>query len=609
MLQLPIRFDGERLAAEVRSLPESAWCPHPQGYVGNEAVPLVSLGGSINDDFVGPMAPTENLDSCPYIVSVMKELDGVWGRSRLMGLAAGSNVPRHNDLHYYWRTHLRIHVPVITNPGVVFTVGDDSVHMAAGECWVFDSFTHHEVRNTGSERRVHMVLDTVGGERLWDLLDQAEAGAKPKEIAKLPSAKPEDLRYEQLNSPIVMSPWEIREHFDFILEHALPHPALQAATKRMDRFAVAWRAAWAQFGNSDTGIPTYRLLTEHFRRDLNALGAEEIKLDKNVTLLRTVEAFVLSNTMNPSAGVIGPAHTIEREGPGRQSPAGDYREKIERPIFLVSSPRSGSTMLYDALSEAPDLYAPGGEGHGLVEGIETLSVQGRGWSSNRLTAEDSNPRTAEQLARSFYLSLRDRDGKTAEGPVRMIEKTPKNALRVPFFEEVWPDSTFVFVYRDPRQTIASMIEAWMTGRFRTYRMLPNWTGQPWSLLLVPDWQELNGLPVPQIVARQWKSTMEILLDDLSKIPTERLRAVDYDDLVESPRPVIEKLAKSLELNLDRPIGTQLPLSKTTFSRPQRDKWRRMEEVINGIWPIVAEVDERAKIFRDSIKGHAKAHAA
>lgn len=608
LLQLPIRFDGERLAAEVNALPPSAWCPHPQGYIGNEAVPLVSLGGTINDDFVGPMAPTENLEHCPYIASVMKELDGVWGRSRLMGLAAGANVPRHNDLHYYWRTHLRIHVPVITNPGVVFTVGGDSVHMAAGDCWVFDSFTPHEVRNTGSERRVHMVLDTVGSERLWDLVDQAESGAEAGDVAEPPPATPEELRYEQLNSPIVMSPWEIRQHFDFILEHALPHPDLEAIRKRLDRFAIAWRAAWAQFGNSDAGIPTYHLLIERVRADLNALGAERIKLDKQVTLLRTVEAFVFSNTLNPSAGMKGPARTIEREGGGTQDAAEEYRSRIERPIFLVNSPRSGSTVLFDTLAQSPGLYSPGGESHGLIEGIETLSVQGRGWSSNRLSAEDASPRTAEQLARSFYLSLRDRDGNPAVGHARMLEKTPKNALRVDFFNEIWPDATFVFLYRDPRQTMASMIEAWTSGRFRTYRMLPGWTGHPWSMLLVPGWRELNGLPLREIVARQWKATMEILLDDLAGIPPERLRAVDYDEFVASPRSVVEQLAASLELEWDRSVDT-LPISKTTVSRPGRDKWRRMEDVINDVWPIVAEVDERARAFVESIRGQPHIRAA
>ena len=34
-----------------------------------------------------------------------RALGGVWGRSRLMALAPGAEVPAHVDAHYYWRTH------------------------------------------------------------------------------------------------------------------------------------------------------------------------------------------------------------------------------------------------------------------------------------------------------------------------------------------------------------------------------------------------------------------------------------------------------------------------------------------------------------------------
>src|SRR5688500_3808772 len=144
LLQLPIRFDADRLAAEVNALPASAWMPHPTGFEGNEAVPLVSPGGAMTDAFDGPMAPTEPLKRLPYVMELMGELDGVWGRSRLMALAAGAVVPEHIDVHYYWRTHLRIHIPVITNPGVQFTCNGETIHMKAGDCWVFDSFALHD---------------------------------------------------------------------------------------------------------------------------------------------------------------------------------------------------------------------------------------------------------------------------------------------------------------------------------------------------------------------------------------------------------------------------------------------------------------------------------
>jgi len=52
-VKLPLRFSAERLAAEVRALPPSAWTPHPQGFVGNEAVPLVSPNGEMTNAFDG----------------------------------------------------------------------------------------------------------------------------------------------------------------------------------------------------------------------------------------------------------------------------------------------------------------------------------------------------------------------------------------------------------------------------------------------------------------------------------------------------------------------------------------------------------------------------
>jgi hypothetical protein len=82
LLKLPIRFDADALAAEVRALPQSVWVPHPTGFVGNEAVRLVSPNGTENDELQGPMAPTRNLLASPYMMKVMGVLGGVWSRSR-----------------------------------------------------------------------------------------------------------------------------------------------------------------------------------------------------------------------------------------------------------------------------------------------------------------------------------------------------------------------------------------------------------------------------------------------------------------------------------------------------------------------------------------------
>lgn len=282
------------------------------------------------------------------------------------------------------------------------------------------------------------------------------------------------------------------------------------------------------------------------------------------------------------------------------SPA-PFRERFERPIFIVSTPRSGSTLLFETLAQAPGLYTVGGESHWLIEDIRPFSPAARGWGSNRLTADDAAPAPVEQLARAFYEDLRDRDGRAADGRVRMLEKTPKNALRVPFLDAAWPDAEFVYLYRDVRETLSSMIEAWLSGAFRTYPQLPGWTGHPWSLLLVPGWQDLNGWPLPQVVAQQWATTTELLLDDLSKIPKKRLRGAVHGEFLASPGPTIERLAQSLGLEWDRPLGPSLPLSKTTVSQPKAGKWRAIEAVIEGLMPVVEKADSKARAFVEQLK--------
>jgi len=283
-LKLPVRFDAETLEEEVRALPSSAWVPHATGFPGNEAVRLVTVGGQPTDAFEGPMRPTPNLTACPYIQQVMAELGGVWGRSRLMGLGIGAEVPEHVDAHYHWRTHLRIHVPVITNPQVQFTCGGETIHMAPGECWVFDSFRWHEVHNRGQERRVHLVLDTVVTPHLWDLIDAAQNGATDAKLLRPGERPAEPLLFEQVNAPKVMSPWEVRCHLEFASGEAEPNSRLEPVLKRLDRFADGWAALWARFGTDEAGFADYRRLVAETRAELEQLGAKEVRLKNELEL-------------------------------------------------------------------------------------------------------------------------------------------------------------------------------------------------------------------------------------------------------------------------------------------------------------------------------------
>jgi hypothetical protein len=307
LVKLPIRFDAEALEAEVRALPESAWVPHPTGFVGNEAVRLITPGGRPTDDLNGGMGPTEQLLACPYIMEIMAAIGAVWGRSRLMGLGAGADVPPHVDSHYYWRTHWRIHIPAISNPKVSFKCGGETVHMKAGECWVFDSFRAHSVQNGGTEQRIHLVLDTVGGGRLRELIEAGQRGGADEEFVKPGTVSTDHLAYERVNSPMVMSPWEIRAHVAFLADHALPHPLLGPVLKRLDDFASDWAAVWAQFEADEAGWPDYLRLLDSLKADLLTIGGASVQLRNKLQLYLVFDHMVLLNLFGDPAAVAAKA--------------------------------------------------------------------------------------------------------------------------------------------------------------------------------------------------------------------------------------------------------------------------------------------------------------
>jgi hypothetical protein len=268
---------------------------------------------------------------------------------------------------------------------------------------------------------------------------------------------------------------------------------------------------------------------------------------------------------------------------------------FDRPVIILSAPRSGSTLLFEALARAPGVYTIGKESHPVIEGHAGLSTRKRGYASNRLLASDAGGGVANSLRFDFACRLRDRHGHPPPpGPVRFLEKTPKNILRVSFLRAVFPDAHFVVLLRDPRAVLSSMMEAWYSGHFVTYRDLPGWRSSlPWSLLLVDDWAQVNGRPLEEIVAHQWTRGMSVLLDDLETLPRSAWTALRYEDLLADPQARIERLCAYAGLGWDQDVQ-QLPPSRMTVSAPKADKWKRDAEAIARVMPLVEPVHARAE---------------
>jgi hypothetical protein len=319
-IQLPLHFDAAALAAEIDALGEGVWRPHPQGFAGNSALPLIAMDGDPdNDEVRGRMLPTPHLDKLPYLREVLGSLQAVFGRSRLMRLSGQAEVTPHVDVDYYWRDHMRVHVPIVTQPEVSFYCGGQRIHMAAGECWIFDTWRMHKVINSADRARIHLVADTVGGAGFWELISRSRvpghsAGWNPQHVA--PGTIRPDLRYESTNLPTVMTPWELREQLTFVLDEALPDPRLGQLHQLASQLGREWRALWAWHGEDKAGWPDYRARMDRFMRDAGAVS-QGIRLQNGQPIMGAISALVglvavadefaasMANERSGSAGAMG----------------------------------------------------------------------------------------------------------------------------------------------------------------------------------------------------------------------------------------------------------------------------------------------------------------
>ena len=222
-------------------------------------------------------------------------------------------------------------------------------------------------------------------------------------------------------------------------------------------------------------------------------------------------------------------------------------------------------MLFDALAAHPEVYALPGESEAVIEGVPALHPAARGYVSHALTAADAV--AAGQVVRwGFHADLPERG-------LKLVEKTPENCLRLPFLLAVLPGAYVVFLRRDPKETVASMVATWRDPRFVNIPELPGWSRGAWHLLLPPGWRDLDGADLATVAAHQWSAAVEAVLDARSLVPAERWIEVDYADLLRRPGRVLAALYERLGLSA-RTVPIDFPLSATTITPPVSGKWRR-----------------------------------
>lgn len=279
----------------------------------------------------------------------------------------------------------------------------------------------------------------------------------------------------------------------------------------------------------------------------------------------------------------------------------DSSAVLKEPVIIVSAPRSGSNLLFEQLAGVPGFWTIGGESHVIFRAFPHLRAENPQLDSGSLGASHADAETMQLLRSCFINLIRDAGGRPYLGipgeerppSVCLLEKTPRNALNIPFLLKVFPDARFVYLHRQPRQVVASLIEAWtlglQSGRFRTFQQLPDWDRPGWCFLLPPGWREMRGKSLAEIAAFQWSASNRIIIEELTSLPAERWTAVTYEALVADPHAALTDICRFADIKAEHlPVRSgDLPLSRTTISAPAPDKWKKFETEIEALMPSLS----------------------
>ena len=202
------------------------------------------------------------------------------------------------------------------------------------------------------------------------------------------------------------------------------------------------------------------------------------------------------------------------------------------PIFVIGSPRSGTTLLRLILDSHPHISC--GEETHFLRDLE--AIVGRNWdlvASYGLDREWWLDRI-RSLYDDFQAEVLSRSGKT-----RWAEKDPTYTLYLGFIEELFPEAVYVHLLRDGHDVVASFRDRWgYTSAARAART-------------------------------EWARYVQAARALGTRLPRERFLELRYEDLVSNPEAEGQRLFDFLGEAWDPAV---LDFDPTEHNATDRYQW-------------------------------------
>lgn len=267
------------------------------------------------------------------------------------------------------------------------------------------------------------------------------------------------------------------------------------------------------------------------------------------------------------------------------------RPAMPDPVFLVGCSRAGTTVTYETLAAAPGLLSLGYE---IPQFWDSLwGPHHNDWASEAAEAADARPDHRDRALAHFYAWL---------GRGRVLDKTCINVLRIPYLNALFPAARFVFIQRDGRDNVNSLIEGWrhdahfgltqFLGPAPCEVAIENGEFREWSFFLPPDWRRYNHAPLAEVCAHQWSSANRLALEARGLIPPQRWIHLRYEDIFERPVDMFREVFERLDLPFDAALRERCAsLARRPTSLvsglPARSKWREQNpEAIERVLPLL-----------------------
>ena len=246
--------------------------------------------------------------------------------------------------------------------------------------------------------------------------------------------------------------------------------------------------------------------------------------------------------------------------------------RIDRPIFVVGSSRSGTWMMHRTLGRHPDIRM-----HPLEQ--KWLWKYGHyDHYNDRLTAEDVTDKAIAYIHRRFR-----RYQRKSGADKRIGEKTNCNALRLTYVQRVFPDAKFIHMLRDGRAAAVSSRQYWLDPSHFTPQYGKIWQVpflQKVRLVCAHLWRKVKGLKsqaehttIPwgpcfpgireamkthspiEVCGMQWRELVETARREGLALGTKHYYECRYERFCADPKAVIREIEEFLEIPRSEELET------------------------------------------------------